>query len=281
MRKVIFLPDGTLASCSDDKTIRIWNLDNGQPITELRGHTKWVYSIVLLQNGCLASCSVDQTIKVWDLKERKPPRTLFGHKSCVIALAALQNGNLASCSFDDTIKIWHVATGNQLFSLNGHCIKRWINPLGVLSNGNLVALLNGLRSTIVRIWNPVEGRIIKSIETGLRDALSVLVLANDFIAVGFKDGTIKIINPNDINRVKTLKNGSEEVCLLAQLPNGHLISCGFRDDSSIKIWNLEEGKLVRSLPNVNKDAILSLSVSSDGRVAFGSADNTIRVLNLK
>lgn len=278
MRKVIFLPDGTLASCSDDKTIRIWNLENGQPILELKGHTKWVYSIVLLQNGSLASCSVDQTIKIWDLKERKAPRTLFGHKSCVIALAALHNGNLASCSFDDTIKIWHIPTGSQLFSLNGHCIKRWINPLDVLSDGSLVALLNGMRSTIVRIWNPADGRIVKSIETGLRDALSVLVLANDTIAVGFKDGTIKIIDPKNINQVKTLKSNSEEVCLLSQLPNGYLISCGFRDDSSIKIWNPENGKLVKVVPN--EDGILSMCASSDGRIAFGSADNSVKILNL-
>jgi WD40 repeat protein len=47
------LPDGTLASASTDKTIKIWNTVKGIEIRTLYGHTNW--SLVVLPDGTLAS----------------------------------------------------------------------------------------------------------------------------------------------------------------------------------------------------------------------------------
>ena len=55
--ETIFLSDGTLASCSKDRKIKIWNLDKAQQICELNGHNNFVYSICLLSSNLLASGS--------------------------------------------------------------------------------------------------------------------------------------------------------------------------------------------------------------------------------
>ncbi|MCL1463018.1 WD40 repeat domain-containing protein, partial [Argonema galeatum] len=64
---VAFSPDGqTLASGSDDKTIKLWDIRSGQLKTTLTGHSDDVNSVAFSPDGqTLASGSDDKTIKLW------------------------------------------------------------------------------------------------------------------------------------------------------------------------------------------------------------------------
>ena len=67
VRSLAVLQDGTLASCSDDGTIRLWNTTTGEVCKTLAGHTDWVRALVVLQDGTLVSGSDDRTIILWDM----------------------------------------------------------------------------------------------------------------------------------------------------------------------------------------------------------------------
>jgi WD40 repeat protein len=76
IRSVAFSPNGRiLASGSDDRTIRLWNVQDGTCQKVLQGHTRRVCSVqfspvdVSLPSGAgpiLVSGSQDETIKLWN-----------------------------------------------------------------------------------------------------------------------------------------------------------------------------------------------------------------------
>jgi WD40 repeat protein len=64
------LPNQMLTSGSDDKSIKLWNLDQRICIKTLRGHNGSVYCLHWLKDGggTLASGSGDHTIKIWNIE---------------------------------------------------------------------------------------------------------------------------------------------------------------------------------------------------------------------
>jgi WD40 repeat protein len=65
---VAFSPDGRrFATASMDKTVKIWDLQTGQELLTLKGHTHFVTSVAFSPDGRrLFSTSSDRTVRVWD-----------------------------------------------------------------------------------------------------------------------------------------------------------------------------------------------------------------------
>ena len=74
VESVAFSPDGnTLASGSDDETVRLWDANTGDTIRTLTGHIWAVESVAFSPDGkTLASGSLDSTVLLWEITPSVP-----------------------------------------------------------------------------------------------------------------------------------------------------------------------------------------------------------------
>jgi len=73
IQRINFSPDSkTLLSCSDDKTVIVWNAKNAKALTVLRGHTGPVRDCCYTDDGkYIISGSTDSSLIVWNATELK------------------------------------------------------------------------------------------------------------------------------------------------------------------------------------------------------------------
>ncbi|RMH75514.1 MAG: hypothetical protein D6680_11465, partial [Cyanobacteria bacterium J007] len=117
VRSVAIAPQGNiLVSGSNDKTVKIWDLESGQPMRTLRGHLGSAIAVAISADGkTIASGSGDNTIKIWDLQSGELLTTLHGHNGWVNTVAFSPKGRtLASGAADKTIKLWNLDTQELL-----------------------------------------------------------------------------------------------------------------------------------------------------------------------
>ncbi len=261
--------DGTLASGSNGKTIKLWDPKSGNCLRTLQGHTDNVYCLTQLAGGTLASGSGDTTIKLWDPKMGNCLQTLEGHTDSVYCLTRLSDGTLASGSWDKTIKLWNHKTDNCLQTLKGHT--SWVYCLTQLSDGTLAS---GSWDNTIKLWDPKTGNCLRTLEghTGYVNCLTQL--SDGTLASGSKDKTIKLWDPKTGNCLQTLEGHTYSVDCLTQLSDGTLAS-GFLD-SIIKLWDLKTGNCLQTLQG-HTGYVYCLTQLADGTIASGSSDKTIKL----
>ena len=311
---VAFSPDGqTLATASDDRTVRLWDADTGKLRRTLKGHTGPVNSVAFSSDsGTVATASDDRTVRLWDARTGKPGKTLTGHKGQVNAVAFSPNGNtLASGSWDRTAILWDATTGERRRTLSGHKDQ----VLSVAFSPHSQTLATASADTTARLWNVTSGKQQKTLKAHndwvnavtfspdgstlatassdttatLWDAatgklITNLWAANILTSVAFSpDGNTLAAAGNDHTTtlwdvdtellLTTLVGHTNTVHSVAFNPDGSTLATA-GDDHTARLWDNPTGKHRTTLPG-HTDWVYSVAFSHNGRtLASASGDHT-------
>ena len=108
-----------IASASEDRTIRIWDVASGKCICTLKGHGATVGSVSFsFDDKFIVSSSDDNTIRVWNAASGNTVRIMNGHKGYIVSATFDPEGKyILSASEDSTVRKWDVSTGQCIDSM--------------------------------------------------------------------------------------------------------------------------------------------------------------------
>jgi serine/threonine protein kinase len=155
--EIAFSPDGrTLASGSQDTTIKLWDVQSQHKKSILTGHEGAICCVTFSADGYwLASGSDDATVRIWSVETGRPSKTLSDPDKKTLAHVAL-NGDasrLASTT-GDTINIWDVRSGRVM-----HVVKHADKVVAVAFSPDGALLASGSLDRTVKIWDVETGRL--------------------------------------------------------------------------------------------------------------------------
>ncbi len=143
--------DSVVASASQDRTVKIWQLPSLVPVLTLKGHKRGVWSVAFSPvDKAVATASGDKTIKLWSLADGACLRTFEGHVASVLRVDFLSSGTqLLSAGGDGLLKLWNLRTTECVNTFDAHDDKVWALTLG--GNSGEIAASGGADGGLV-IW---------------------------------------------------------------------------------------------------------------------------------
>lgn len=311
---------GSLLELPDypDNTLKVWDLENGEELWTLRGHSGAVLDVALIPDSHHAiSTSTDKTLKVWDLNTGDMLQTFTGHSDWVFKVAVTPGGRRAvSAARDCTLKVWdlHVLQAQEM--LSRHTGPVW--DVSVLQDGRQ-AISRSADGTL-KLWDLDTGMVVRTFSRHLGWVTAFAVLPDGRRGVSASaDQTLKLWDLQTGEALCTYSGHSKAVWALAVLQDGRRVVSG-ADDNTLRVWDLESGETlcvlvghservseVQILPHdaqvvsvawdtikvwdletgelshtvKHRDRITKLAFLPDGRIVSVSFDGMLRVWNLK
>ena len=140
---MLMFGDGqTLAS--DDKSVKLWEVNSGRSLRALEGHTNGVWSVAFSPDGqTLASGSSDNSVRLWEVNTGRPIRTLEGNLGAVYAAGFAPNGKyLVAAGSAGRLQFWDVETGATFLYRYAFGPGEWLD---LLPDGRFDASPEGMR----------------------------------------------------------------------------------------------------------------------------------------
>jgi WD40 repeat protein len=269
VRAVAFSPDGlTLATASDDFTVRVWDLVTGTERLQLTGHAGAVFAVAFSPDGVtLASASEDHTVRLWDPVTGTERLQLTGHTGAVRAVAFSPDGvTLASASEDSTVRLWDQITGTEQLQLpvrSGMVLAIAFSPTAQI-------LATTSTSSEVCLWDSTTGAEQAQLTTYIGWASAVAFSPDgQTLATTNLFYTVQLWDPVTGTERAQLTGHTGMVSAVAFSPDGQaLASAG--GDGTVRLWDSVTGT-EQAQPTGYADEVSAVAFSPDGQ-ALASAN---------
>ena len=230
---VIRVNKQTIATASNDRTIRIWNSKTGELKTTLRGHDQPAKGLVRIDDRQIMSASADSTFRIWDCDVRNQPVRLGGHSAPVRDIEFNNpRGIVASCGQDGKVILRDV-TSWQIDRILQH--EDAVFSIRFSVDGQKLATAGD--ESFIRIWDLNSGTFTKL--DGHEDRIHCVDFSPDGqrLISASRDKTVRIWNLETGECTHVIPDHQE--CVHACVWHSQLNLCATRSHFDIKVWDVD------------------------------------------
>ena len=183
------LGDQYLYTSSTDKSVRVWNYENGNCLQTLLGHTDWVFSVKVIRQN-VYSGSRDETVRVWNEN---------GECISVIKLGALAYGVMLEGNYlyirdaAKRVTVCDVTKGNKIIGST--------ETPGVVRNIVIyknVMVTNSENDSSVRVFSAFDATPFAVLKAHTDDVNSVALFGPGLILSAGEDGAVRLWDLKDV-----------------------------------------------------------------------------------
>ena len=223
------------------ESLQVWDTAGGLKLYELTGHSKPItYASADASGQRVATAGGDRTVRVWNLEGGSEISNLqVGYPSLGVALspdgsrvATLSSGPAMSYG----VRFWDVSRGTELFDFRFEYDRGFLGGEAVL--GELSFSRDGSRVVCVSqnsvyTWKAVPG----AAPTTFKGAIARLSPDGERLAIGDRNGRVRLCRTGDGSELLTLKGHTAAVFALAFNADGSKLVTG-STDATARLWDL-------------------------------------------
>ncbi|MBY0526853.1 MAG: PQQ-binding-like beta-propeller repeat protein [Gemmataceae bacterium] len=273
---VLYSPDGkTLASHSDDHTIRLWNPATGKVVHQLTNPKGGVSAFAFSSDSKIIASGGAGFIRLWDVTTGKQSREWEAHAKEITSLAfSPDSKQIVSGSSDRSVRMWDAGEGKEL-----RVFADQLDPVvsvAFSADGKRVAA--GGRRSVVHVWDAATGNEICQLK-GDAGRLFGIAFSPDSQTLAM--GSKTIVRLWDLTTRKEIRTFGQAIGddvtsynndeALAFSADGATLATGGK---SIRLWEVASGKRIRSFGEPGK-RVSAVSFSHDGKVLATSGGDQV------
>ena len=271
----------TLASTSEDGTVRIWDTENGHLSTVLydKRSVLGMRAAAIDSNGrFVIAGGANGMLYVWDIPQGKLSHCARDWSRAITSIALSADGRIAVCaSREAELRIWDVRKQTPMNTLTGH--RDSVNAVALSESGNRA--VSASEDLTLRVWD-VPNASQEGTLAGHSGPVNSIALSADgrFALSASSDRTVRLWDVDEKKCTRILTEHAASVICAALSPDG-TYGASADSDRKVNVWNLRDGSIVARLQG-HSDVVRAMVISNGGlRVVTGSGDSTIKLWNLE
>lgn len=224
---MIKLSNNEIVTAGQDKTIKVWTIDNKNSLETLAGHKSMIWCINEIKGDKLISGSSDNTALIWDLKSKKLDFELYKDKEISVAIQ-LKTGNVLLCSSDKLI-LFDLKSKKQLTNFE---IKPGVWSLRELSDGTVAAGFGNGDIGILEVGNEIKVKL--TLKGHKKTVNSIIELGNHKLVSSSDENNLILWDLTDPEAKYFIEGHTENVTALTHINGNKFASVS--KDKTLKIW---------------------------------------------
>ncbi len=279
-----------IAANSQEKTVRLWDLETGRevqspqaggklgPLVDLNLHGGLLWSTAFLPGTDDVLTVGGSDARLWDAKTGREKMSFSRHDAVASAHFSPKGDLIVTGSWDGSAKIWNATTGKVVRKLEGGHTS-FVNTAVFSPDGQFV--LTASDDATAKLWSVATGEVVKTLE-GHKDRVRSAVFSPDgrFIITTSSDETARLWEGDSGKFVREFKGHKYAVLCAEFSKDGRWLVTG-GEDNTARVWNVETAASLLTLSG-HTAIVTSVAFSPDiARVISGSQDQVAKLWDSK